>query len=109
MILLIDAELVNPPTLLSSFRDFTFFATLYKPHYDVVLECPKEETDMYFKYLKRYCGGLDFVKDFQPPGREAGLIVSNHIERLPQVYTDRIIPENLVTLLTKIGFHRFRD
>jgi len=109
MILLIDAELVNPPTLIGSFRDFTFFASLYKPNYDVVLECPPDMTDIYYRYLKNYAGALDFVKDFQPVGRESGIIVSSHIERLPVVYTDRIIPENLISLLTKIGFHKFNS
>jgi len=99
MNLIIEADLINPPTLLGSFRDFTFFASRFYPNYDVLLRCQKEEVDLYYRFLKNYVGGLDFVKDFifDP---ESGLYVDHH-------YADRITPETLPSLLMKIGF-KFR-
>lgn len=104
MILILDAELVNPPTLIGSFRDFTFFASKYKPFYDVVLECHRGDKDLYYQYLKNYLGALDFIQDFVDIGEEKGLLISNHIERLPQIRIDRINPENMQFLLRRIGF-----
>lgn len=105
MNLLVDAELINPPTLLASFRELTFFATKYHPYYSVLVECDKPLIDLYYNYLKRYIGGLDFVKAFVYFGEEDGVLVSNNIEKLPNIIIDRITPENFSFLLQRIGFH----
>jgi hypothetical protein len=96
MNLLIEADLVNPPTLLGSFRDLTFFATLYPPHYDVLIKCEHEYVDIYYKFLKNYVGGMDYIKDFVYY-KEPGLYIDCKV-------VDRITPETLPKVLKVIGF-----
>jgi hypothetical protein len=99
MNLIIEAELINPPTMLGSFRDLTFFATKYHPHYEVLLKCDHELVDLYYHFLKRHIGGMDFVRDFIYK-EEKGLSVGPH----GIITVDRIIPENMPFLLQRIGF-----
>jgi len=95
MNLIIEADLVNPPTLIGAFRDLTFFATLWPPHYDVLLKCDHEYVDIYYNFIKAK-GCMDFIKDFIYADEE-GLYIGNKI-------TDRITPETLPKLLKRIGF-----
>lgn len=96
MNLLIEADLVNPPTMMGSFRDLTFFAHKYPPHYDVLIYCPKEDVDIYYKFMKHYAGSLDFVEDFVFE-KEHGIFLSSRA-------VGRIAPETLPSLLNRIGF-----
>ena len=94
MNLVIEAELVNPPTLMGSFRDLTFFAHNYHPYYDILLYCPKEDVDIYFNFLKYYPGTLDFISDFVFDKGEQGYFLSSRS-------TGRIAPETLPAILKK--------
>ena len=96
MNLIIQAELVNPPTTMGSFRDLTFFASLWPPKYDVLIHCDKEFVDIYYKFIKRHVGSLDFIKDFIFD-KEYGVYIT-------QDMTDRITPETMPRLLKAIGF-----
>lgn len=97
MNLIIEAELINPPTELGSFRDLTFFASKFHPYYDVLVYCDHDLIDMYYRFLKNYVGGLDFIKDFVFD-KEPGIYIS----------TERITPKTLPKILKQIGF-RFKS
>ena len=103
MNVLIRAELVNPPSTFGAFRDITMYVAIFTIH-SVILEVPKENQDMYYKWLKDR-GGMDFIEDFVEPGVETGYRIDTK-NRLPCtiVVTDRIIPENIHAILSRINF-----
>lgn len=96
MNLIIEADLINPPTMLGSFRDLTFFASQFHPNYEVLLYCEHDLVDLYYNFLKNYAGGLDFVNDFIF-SKEDGVYITS-------LMTNRITPETLPKILTNIGF-----
>ncbi|MBN86503.1 MAG: hypothetical protein CL885_03165 [Dehalococcoidia bacterium] len=73
MLLLIDAELTEPPSETTLFRDVTLYATIFKGR-DVILETTPEMKDFYYKWLKSH-GAFDFVKDILEYEREAGFAI----------------------------------
>ena len=102
MTLIIRDQLVNPPTWFASFRDLTLYCNIFL-HDDVVIE--SDDIDTYYRWIKPR-GGMDFVEDFVRPGAEEGVHLDlDHI--YPRtVVTDRIAPENLSRLISRIRFCR---
>lgn len=96
MNLVIEADLINPPTIMGCFRDLTFFAHKFPPHYDVLLFCPKADVDIYYGFMKNYPGSLDFVADFVFE-KERGFFLSTKA-------IGRVAPETLPIILNRIGF-----
>lgn len=105
MNVLIRAELINPPTWFASFRDITLYIHVFM-HCNVLLEALPENTDLYFHYLKERAGGMDFVDDFVEPGIETGYRIDSRKRKLPMtvVVTDRIIPENIHDIISRLNF-----
>lgn len=101
MVLLINGDLVNPPTSPSSFRTLTLFAKLYCS-YDVLLEV-LEEKDLYYHFLRKY-GCMDFIDGIVLLGEESGLRIDIEPRFAPTCLVDRIDPTNLNQLLQYIGF-----
>lgn len=102
--LIINAELVNPPSSVTSFRDLTLFCKI-KCEMDIILECDTEYKDIYFDFLHKR-GALDFIEyiisiDEREPGIR--LDTKNRIETT--ITVDRIVPENTQFLLFKLGGH----
>ena len=102
MTLIIRDQLVNPPTWFSSFRDLTLYCHIFLLQ-DIVIE--SEDPDPYFQWM-RPRGGLDFVEDFVRPGSEAGVHLDLEHNYPCSVVTDRIAPENVHQLISRIRFCR---
>ena len=73
MLLLIDAELTEPPSETTLFRDVTLYATIFKGR-DVILESSPEMKDFYYKWLKSR-GAFDFIKDILDYEKESGFTI----------------------------------
>jgi len=102
MTLIIRDQLVLPPTWFSSFRDLTLFSETFLK-IEVIVET--EDRDIYWRWL-RPRGGMDFVRDFVPTGRENGIRLDVKHNYPLTVVTDRIAPENIHDLLRKIRYMR---
>lgn len=102
--LIINAELTNPPSTISSFRDLTLFCKLKHGYrLDIILECEQDEKDIYFSWL-RPKGALDFVKYIiTPQEQEPGFRVDTKVRISPTIVVNRIIPENMQILLSRIS------
>ena len=69
--LIVDADLTEPPSETSVFRDVTLYAKTFLDH-DVLVECDPDVVDLYWYWLKRR-GAFDFVDDFIDVGVELGI------------------------------------
>jgi len=101
MVLIINGDLVNPPTSPSAFRTLTLAAKVYCL-YDILLEVEKEK-DMYYKFLKRY-GCMDFIDSIIFIGEEKGIRIDTKPHIQPTLVVDRIDINNLWLVLNYIGF-----
>jgi hypothetical protein len=100
MSLIIRDQLVTPPTWFSSFRDLTLYCHIFL-RADVLIE--SNDPDPYWKWI-RARGGMDFVEDFVRPGTEAGVRLDVEPNYPRSVITDRIAPENLHQLISRIRY-----
>ena len=71
MLLIIDAELTAPPSEVCLFRDITLYSSCFLDK-EVVIECPKNERDFYYKWLRDRCA-WDYVLDMVRPRTELGV------------------------------------
>lgn len=100
--LIINGDLVNPPSSISCIRDLTFIAHEFL-HKEVILEC-EENKDFYYKFLKLK-GGMDFIDDILFIGEEEGERIDTQMHFAPTVFiTDSINQYNLMFILQSIGF-----
>lgn len=96
-ILLIDGNLVFPPSSTSCFRDITLYANVFRES-DVVVQIDQLYIDSCYHYLKQH-GAFDFVQDILTPEQEHGIIISSdqpyHIRarKLWQGNLNRIVAE----------------
>ena len=88
--LIIQGELVNPPTELQAFRTFTLMAN--NLHLHSILEIEQDAKDLYWNYIKRHrCH--DFIEYIiTPQEQEKGFRVDYDL-------VDRITFANLIGLL----------
>lgn len=100
--LLVDQELIFPPTRILAFRDFTLRAS---DICQVLIESHDPQT---VRLWLRGLGGLDFVEDLVRPGSEQGVRMSfgygTERDQHQTIITDRIIPENVHELLRCVRF-----
>ena len=75
MRLIIDAELTEPPSETSVFRDITLYSTIFL-NYEVLLQCEKDAKDLYWYWLKNR-GAFDFVEDFVEKNQESGITMAS--------------------------------
>ena len=61
MNLIIDAELTEPPSEISVFRDVTLYSSMFLQMM-VLLSCEKDMKDLYWYWLKKR-GAFDFIED----------------------------------------------
>lgn len=71
--LIIDAELTEPPSEVFLFRDITLYSECFLKH-KVLVECEKQYRDYYYKWLKNN-NAYDFVYDFVKPRTEYGVSI----------------------------------
>lgn len=67
LLLSIAAELSEPPSSPSVFRDVTLYASVIR-HYEVVATAPRAMIDDYARWFRRY-GLFDFVSELLPPAQ----------------------------------------
>lgn len=108
MNLIIDADLVGPPSQLISVRELTFIAHEFL-HYDVILETDNNK-DFYYNFLKSKIWPLDYIEDIVRCGEENGMRISILPRFSPSIITERITSANVYSLLQSIGMRiaRFR-
>lgn len=70
MKVIIEACLSEPPSSISCFRDVTLYAACFAK-VNVLLECPSEQKDIYYYWLKRH-GAYDFIDEIVDLGEELG-------------------------------------
>jgi hypothetical protein len=99
-ILIIRAELVNPPSLPLSFRDITLFSTI-QYNMDVCVEVDSDVKDIYYHWMKPK-GLMDFVQDIIEYGDEIGIRVDTKRRTYHTIVTDRLVPENVWSILYNI-------
>ena len=95
--LIIDAELSAPPSEVCLFRDITLYSTVFLKK-SIVLECPKEERDYYYKWLKDMCA-WDYIDDFIKPKSEFGISIR---PSKANIVIDRIMYENFYTIINSL-------
>jgi hypothetical protein len=61
MLIVMDAELSDPPSSRTCFRDATLFASIFAKA-EILVECPPDTVDIYWHWLKNG-GAMDFVSD----------------------------------------------
>ena len=98
MILLIDAELSDPPSSKTCFRDVTLYASIFSKA-DVLVECETPMIDIYWHWLKRE-GGMDFVAQLIRVGEVRGYFSIRRKGKRANVGLDRL---DEVSLNTAIG------
>lgn len=101
MLLLVNADLTNPPTSPSCFRTLTLIAKVYC-FYDVLLEA-NDNKDIYYQYLKNN-GCMDYVEEIVSFGEEVGLRIDKELRYAPTYIVDRIDANNLNSILFYLGW-----
>ena len=101
MHIIINAQLVNPPTSVSCFRTLTMVAHIFLNH-DVLIETDFEK-DAYYKFLKKF-GAMDYVEDIVSIGEETGLRFDIEPKFAPSHVIDRIDHYNLNNCLKLLGY-----
>ena len=96
MLVIIDAELSDPPSSRTCFRDATLYASVFS-NADVLVECSPSNIDLYWKWLKRG-GAMDFVDQLIRFGEVMGGYTIRrgyggnlNLERLDEVSLSRVI------------------
>lgn len=73
MNLIIDADLTNPPSEISVFRDITLYSKVFL-ELDILLECESDHKDIYYYWLKNR-GAFDYIDDFVNSDQESGITI----------------------------------
>lgn len=106
--LIIHADLLNPPTVLLCFRDFTFFCHYdYRDRFDdIVIEVARDQLNNYYKYLKKLPGVMDFVADFvEDDYKIAGVRLDNEPRYSPTILTPYINEKNIHSILRAVSYN----
>ena len=100
--LIINGDLINPPTSISCFRELTTIAKRVN-NLSVLIECI--EKDFYWRYLKTF-GAMDFVDDLVALGIEEGYRIDTELHFAPTVFvTDRIDHYNFKNVVSALGLN----
>lgn len=75
-VLIINGNLVFPPSSTSCFRDITLYANIFK-QLDVIIQIEQQYKDICYNYLKQH-GAFDFVEDIiHRKENELGIVISD--------------------------------
>lgn len=101
--LIINGDIINPPTSVTCFRELTLIANK-AVHLKVIIECL--EKDFCWRYLKTF-GAMDFVDDILKVGEESGFRIDTEHHYAPTIFvTDRIDYYNIKQVLNALGFNQ---
>ena len=95
MLIILDAELSDPPSSRTCFRDTTLYASIFVDA-DVLVECSPATIDFYWKWLKEG-GAMDFVEQLIRFGEETGFSIrrnsggSINLKRLDEFSLSRVV------------------
>lgn len=106
--LIIKAEILEPPTSLECFRQLTFWIVYdYKTKIDdIIIEAARPEIDLYWKFLKKYPGGMDYVSGFvEDDFHELGLRLDTEFNLAPTILTPYIQENNMFNILRAVGYN----
>lgn len=105
--LIIRAEILEPPTSLECFRQLTFWIAYdYKNIDDIVIEAARSEIDLYWKFLKKYPGALDYITDFvEDDYHESGLRLDLEFNLAPTIPVPYINTNNMYNILRAVGYN----
>ncbi len=98
MNLIIDADLTNPPSEISVFRDITLYSKVFLD-YNILLECEQDDKDLYYYWLKNR-GAFDFIDDFILYNQEKGFTIRPKLATITLKYF-RVQELNKVIYLLK--------
>lgn len=93
-----EAYLCEPPSSVHCFRDVTLYTSCFMKKY-VLLECKRNEKDLYYKWLKNY-GAYDFIDDIVSINREKGYRVGKQKANLR---IDKINAHNLSYIINNLN------
>ena len=99
--LIVDADLTEPPSETSVFRDVTLYAKTFLDH-DVLIECERDVVDLYWYWLKKR-GAFDFVDDFIDIGVEFGIRLNT---RGGSIVVKRLSAETLGFVINRLSATR---
>jgi len=99
-LLIIDAELCEPPSEVVLFRDITLYSNCLLGQ-KVLLECDKEYRDFYYKWLKNRCA-FDYVYDFVKPKSEYGISIRTKKE-IANIQIESINYSNLNDIIRRLS------
>ena len=96
MLLILDAELSDPPSSRTCFRDVTLYASIFT-NADILVECEDETLDVYWKWLKGG-GAMDFVDQLIRLGEVRGFSIRRN--KRANVRLDRLDEVSLSTVVS---------
>ena len=101
MLVIISADLCNPPSDILMFR-FLTQAVKTNLNSDVILEAQQEAIDIYYKYLVKK-GAFDYIDDIQPSfTKEEGIRLDIEPNFPKSIITKSITFQNVTNLLGQI-------
>lgn len=101
MLVIISADLCNPPSDILMFR-FLTQAVKTNLNSDVILEAQQEAIDIYYKYLVKK-GAFDYIDDIQPSfTKEEGVRLDTEPNFPKSIITKSITFQNVTNLLGQI-------
>ena len=105
MLIILDAELSDPPSSRTCFRDTTLYVDLFLDA-DIVVECRRSMFDFYWYWLKQG-GATDYVSQLVRRGEEHGISIRKDIGGT--LTLDRLNESTLPKVVTFINKLRYTD
>jgi len=94
--------IVEPPTESLAIRGLCLYANFFQKKRQILLETEKNNTDLYYKWVK-HNGLWDFIEDIVHPEHDIyGLRIATIKVKPPSIKVDRISWDNLNDLLYRI-------
>lgn len=97
MNIIFEAFLCEPPSSIHCFRDVTLYVSCFMKK-NVLLECDKDQKDLYYKWLKTY-GAYDFVDYIVSAKKEAGYRIG---KVKPNLKVEKITAHNLYYIIDNL-------
>lgn len=100
MNILLDGNLIFPPSEIMCVRDVTLYSTIWG-RFTVLVEIEKTYTDQVWKRMKSR-GAFDYVEDIVDVNEEHGLIISDR--KRSNIRVSKICCENLSSIIDRLRY-----